>query len=78
MNTDNALSYDQSRAGDGAWDATISANRPADGAWISSRNSGTFDLTLRLYVPEPALLDTPDDALTPPAIVRLQCEGANP
>lgn len=74
-NTDNALSVDASRAGGGAWEAVIAPARP-DGAahWISSRNAGTFDLTLRLYMPDPALLATPKAALNPPKVERVACK----
>ncbi|KPQ33057.1 MAG: hypothetical protein HLUCCX21_01970 [Porphyrobacter sp. HL-46] len=77
INDDNALSIDASRAGSGRWEAVI-APLQAEGAehWISSRNAQTFDLTLRLYLPEPALLADPVAALTPPTIERLDCEGA--
>lgn len=73
-NTDDALSIDASRAGEGAWEAVITPDRP-DGAkhWISSRGAGTFDLTLRLYMPEQALLDTPKAALAPPKIALTAC-----
>lgn len=76
-NTDAALSIDASRAGTGAWVAVIAAKRP-EGAdhWISSRKAGRFDLTLRLYMPEEALLTDPADALVPPRIARLACEEA--
>lgn len=75
-NSDGALSIDAGRAGPGAWQAVISPERPADAVhWISSRNAGTFDLTLRLYLPEPALLADPAAALDPPAITRLGCDG---
>jgi hypothetical protein len=77
-NADNALSIDASRARAGAWDAIISAKPPvAAQHWISSRNAGAFDLTLRLYIPDAALLAEPDKALGPPRIERLSCgEGA--
>ncbi len=75
MNEDSALSYDKSRAGSGRWEAIISPQAPESEGWISSRNAGTFDLTLRLYVPEAALLDTPETALSPPAVELLQCAG---
>lgn len=75
-NTDGALSIDATRAGPGAWEAVIAPARPADAAhWISSRNAGNFDLTLRLYIPDRALLDTPAKALVPPRIERLSCRG---
>lgn len=75
-NKDGALSIDAGRTGPGAWQAVITSERPADAAhWISSRNAGTFDLTLRLYMPEPALLADPAAVLEPPSITRLGCEG---
>lgn len=75
-NTDNALSIDAERAGAGTWEAIIAPERPDNGAaWISSRGAGTFDLTLRLYMPEPALLAEPERRLDPPRIARLSCEG---
>lgn len=75
-NKDGALSIDAGRTGPGAWQAAITSERPADAAhWISSRNAGTFDLTLRLYMPEPALLADPAAVLEPPSITRLGCEG---
>jgi hypothetical protein len=73
-NADNALSIDAGRAGDGDWQAIIAAAAPADAQhWISSRNAGAFDLTLRLYIPDPALLSAPDKTLVPPRIERLSC-----
>lgn len=75
-NTDGALSIDAERAGGGAWSAVIAPARPAEGGlWISSRGAGSFDLTLRLYMPSAALLSAPDTALTPPRIERISCEG---
>ena len=76
-NTDGALSIDAERAGGGAWSAVIAPKRPADGGlWISSKGAGTFDLTLRLYMPSPELLAKPNAALKPPRIERIACEGA--
>jgi hypothetical protein len=75
-NTDNALSIDASRAGDGPWEAVIAPARPAGAKhWISSRNAGNFDLTLRLYMPDPALLAAPERTLSAPRIARLACGG---
>lgn len=76
-NTDNALSIDASGAGAGAWEAVIAPTRP-DGAahWISSRGAGTFDLTLRLYVPDPALLAAPKTALSPPKVELVTCKDS--
>lgn len=57
QNTDNALSYDATRAGPGAWSVQVGGPRPADGGWISTAAAGEgFTLMLRLYRPEPALL----------------------
>ncbi|MFM7347861.1 MAG: DUF1214 domain-containing protein [Erythrobacter sp.] len=75
-NTDGALSIDAERMGKGRWSAIIAARRPANSeAWISSRAAGSFDLTLRLYMPTPELLANPSAALDPPRIARLSCEG---
>lgn len=75
-NTDDALSIDMERAGKQAWSAVIAPERPTgDPLWISSRRGGMFDLTLRLYVPNPELLANPNAALVPPRIERLSCEG---
>lgn len=75
-NRDGALSLDASRAGTGPWQALIAAERPDDGSpWISSRGAGTFDLTLRLYIPEPAVIEAPARALDPPRIEKLDCAG---
>lgn len=57
-NDDQAASVDVTQWGtDGAgeaWTATVSAVRPASGAWISARGAGAFSLTLRLYNPASA------------------------
>ena len=83
MNDGNALSIDSSdnvvmRIGDRVvgqeWSATVSPAQPEQGLWISSRNAGDFDLTLRLYVPDKALLQNPQTALDPPRVERLSCE----
>lgn len=74
MNEDDALSVDASETGDGAWKAVIAPAEP-DKAFhrISSRNAGTFDLTLRLYVPSDSVLDAPAKTLNPPSISRMGC-----
>ncbi|MEO0871373.1 MAG: DUF1214 domain-containing protein, partial [Pseudomonadota bacterium] len=78
MNEDEALSVDATSIiteGD-KWEALITPNRPADTPnWISSRNANRFDLLLRLYVPQEALLTDPEATLTPPSIERLSCAG---
>ena len=85
MNEDAHLSFDQTQAAqltDGgltAWAFQISATAPEAGAaWVSSKAGGLFDLTLRLYQPDQALLDDPAATLKPPRIERLSCdEGAS-
>lgn len=73
-NNDNALSFDASRADSVEWEAMIAPTEPEDRAnWISSRNSGEFDLTLRLYMPEEAALARPSEAISPPRIERVKC-----
>lgn len=78
LNEDRALSIDATRAGANgeAWEALVAQERPASAAaWISSRNAGAFDLMLRLYVPDEALLTDPQAVLTPPVVERLSCKG---
>ncbi|MGB3471303.1 MAG: DUF1214 domain-containing protein [Erythrobacter sp.] len=79
MNEDEALSANQEQetGGEGLV-ATIAAEKPESGAWISSRNAGSFDLTLRLYVPDEALLADPEATLKPPTVERLSCAGDTP
>ena len=78
-NTDHALSYDLTKASNAGqaehWSFIVSPQRPAEGNWVSSRSAGNFDLTLRLYKPDPALLDNPESVLPPPSIERLSCGG---
>ncbi|MEL6738752.1 MAG: DUF1214 domain-containing protein [Pseudomonadota bacterium] len=78
MNEDEALSVDATSivaVGD-RWEALIAPERPEDTPnWISSQNSDRFDLLLRLYVPQEALLTDPEATLTPPSIQRLGCRG---
>ncbi|MEM6474621.1 MAG: DUF1214 domain-containing protein [Pseudomonadota bacterium] len=82
-NTDEALSVNATQAeGDsasgGGFVATVSAQRPEQGAWISSRKAGNFDLTLRLYMPDQALLDNPQGTLKTPSVKRVACKGDTP
>lgn len=77
MNEDEALSIDATdvRASPDAWRVIIAPNRPdSDVLWISSRNAGSFDLTLRLYRPSAGLLETPESVVNPPQITRLSCD----
>ncbi|WP_421790445.1 DUF1214 domain-containing protein [Hyphobacterium sp.] len=78
QNTDDAHSADASRLPvdeDGLWRATIQAENPGDGSfWISSRYAGEFDLLFRLYNASEDVLNTPEDILVAPNIVRLGCQ----
>ena len=76
MNEDEALSIDATTVGRAAeWEAEISRERQNAEHWVSSRNAGNFDLTLRLYRPSAELLANPKQTLSPPIIERLSCEG---
>ncbi len=79
MNSDEALSFDRTRAGAGSrWALLIQGAAPEEGPWISSRSAGAFDLTLRLYRPSEALLARPAAFVRPPEIERLDCQGDVP
>lgn len=74
-NQDGALSIDATRVhrdAAGAWSALVSARREPGADWISSRNAGHFDLTLRIYNPDPAAVR--DFGVIPfPIIHRIDC-----
>lgn len=74
-NTDNALSIDATKAGQTEqWSAIIAPLNPqGEELWISSRNAGQFDLTLRIYRPGSDLLSSPEKAFDPPSIKKLAC-----
>ena len=75
-NTDNALSIDAGLVGSTEWEAIIAPRQPAPPTrWISSRSAGNFDLTLRLYAPDTALIAAPGKTLKPPRIRRISFEG---
>ncbi|MGB0907011.1 MAG: DUF1214 domain-containing protein [Maricaulaceae bacterium] len=76
-NDDDALSIDATQMGSGAWSAHVSPNRPETGHWISSRNAGQFDMTLRLYRPEAEVISAPERALAAPTIRKLSCGDAS-
>lgn len=74
-NRDEALSFNSNQSSGDAWTAIISPTQPDDGAhWISSRNAGKFDLTLRLYMPEPDTLARPEQLIAAPNVERLTCK----
>ena len=74
-NGDDAASMDQTRvvrAEDGRFRIRVAAAADGGPNWISSRNAGKFSLTLRLYNPEPGLLEDVH-ALRPPVIRTMSC-----
>ena len=86
MNEDQHLSFDQTKArslsggNDGRWSFQISQEPPASdtAAWVSSRAASSFDVMLRLYQPNTALLADPEAELEPPTIEQLSCtDGAS-
>ncbi len=79
-NTDNALSYDMTKAEasdtGAAWSFTAAAQKPETGNWVSSKAAGNFDMTLRIYKPSPALIADPEGVLSAPTVKRLSCGEA--
>ncbi len=79
LNNDKALSINATSVEpepSGRWEGLISPTPPANAEnWISSRNAGNFNLTLRLYVPSESLLMAPGDTLAPPAVHPVNCRG---
>ena len=74
-NQDGALSIDATRVrkdAAGTWFALVSAHREPGADWISSRNAGHFDLTLRIYNPDPAAVRD-FSAIPFPQIRRIDC-----
>lgn len=57
----------------GSWEVLVGAEPPSDGAWLSTRGAGAFDLTLRLYEPEDAVASG-EVATRFPSIARLHCQ----
>jgi len=79
QNDDGALSFDATRAkpdAAGHWQGVAASRRVPGTLWVSTRNAGHFDLTLRLYNPTPAA--QADFTTIPlPQVTRIGCdEGA--
>lgn len=81
MNTYGKLSIDQTQTeymfeSPDEWWFEVTPTEPDDFMmpWVSSKNAGNFDLTLRLYRPSAALLAAPETTLTPPTVERLSCK----
>ena len=86
-NADARLSFDATKAQDlRSRRVVLSAEMPEagaetgedDGYWISTRNAGAFDVTLRVYQPTPVAIENPAQAFVLPPIERLSCAGEIP
>ena len=86
-NADARLSFDATKAQDlRSRRVVLSAEMPEagaetgedDGYWISTRNAGAFDVTLRVYQPTPVAIENPAQAFVLPPIERLSCAGGMP
>ena len=86
-NADGRLSFDATKARDlRSRRVVLSAEMPEAGAetgedngyWISTRNAGAFDVTLRVYQPTPVAIENPAQAFVLPPIERLSCAGETP
>ena len=86
-NADARLSFDATKAEElQSRRVVLSAEMPEagaetgedDGYWISTRNAGAFDVTLRVYQPTPVAIENPAQAFVLPPIERLSCAGEMP
>lgn len=86
-NADGRLSFDATKAEElQSRRVVLSAEMPEAGAetdedngyWISTRNAGAFDVTLRVYQPTPVAIENPAQAFVLPSIKRLSCAGEMP
>lgn len=76
LNDDDALSFDATEArpdAGGQWTAVLAPTQPAgNGAWASTRNAGNFDVTLRIYNPQPRAQQD-FGAIPFPRVTRIGC-----
>ena len=86
-NADGRLSFDATKAtGLESRRVVLSAEMPDAGAemdedaayWVSTRNAGAFDVTLRVYQPTPFAIENPAQAFVLPQVERLSCAGVTP
>lgn len=79
QNEDDHPSFDATKShGNANFRVIISPQKPASGDWISSKNGGNFDLTLRMYNPDPIRSDAKlPEALRMPKITKINCRGQN-
>lgn len=75
-NADASLSFDALKAADlQTRQVILTSTSPAgeDAAWVSTRGAGTFDLTLRVYLPTSEAIANPEAHFQMPAIDRVSC-----
>jgi len=75
LNNDDALSFDATEVQPdpaGNWTAILAPTRPNGGAWASTRKTGEFDITLRLYQPD-AKAQADYGSIPMPKVERLDC-----
>lgn len=77
LNDDDALSFDATEVqadAQGNWSGELSAQRPAQGAWASTRKAGTYDITLRIYQPDKQAQDN-FASIPMPKVSKIDCGG---
>lgn len=77
LNDDDALSFDATEVSPGAngrWSAILSSVRPDGSPWASTRNAGSFDITLRIYQPS-AQAQEDFATIAMPKVTKLNCGG---
>lgn len=74
VNGDRAHALTETDLGSASWSFVAGPEASPDTHWLSTRNAGQFSITLRLYHPEPVVLDAPQ-SLDLPAIEQLGCTG---
>ena len=76
VNGDGAHALTRTDLGDTDWTFIAGPQRPVDMPWLSTRQSGAFSITLRLYHPDPVVLEAPE-TLDLPEIERVGCGEAS-
>jgi hypothetical protein len=77
LNNDDALSFDATEVvtdAAGQWSGILAPQRPANGAWASTRNAGSYDITLRIYQPN-AQAQADFRTIPMPSVRKLDCGG---
>ncbi|WP_300543944.1 DUF1214 domain-containing protein [Maricaulis sp.] len=76
VNGDEAHALSRTDLGADGWSLIAGPARSDDEAWLSTRNSGAFSVTLRLYHPDARVPDAPE-TLALPSVRRLGCGGGD-